>query len=98
MQFATVAQPLAVSDPNGTLATAAPVSFIRGSAPVSKSGIIVQTNDADLYKLSLLSGDSLQLAVSAQSIGSPLASRLRVFDAAGNELGSCRELNSAIRA
>ncbi len=76
-----------VSDPNGTLATAAPVSFIRG-APVSKSGIIVQSNDADLYKLSLLSGDSLQLAVSAQSIGSPLASRLRVFDAAGNELGS----------
>jgi len=53
-----------------TLATARRSAFPRHAG--LRVGRYRSTNDADLYKLSLLAGDSLQLAVSAQSIGSPL--------------------------
>jgi FG-GAP-like repeat/Bacterial pre-peptidase C-terminal domain len=76
-----------VSDANDSLAHATTISFVR-SVPASASGAIAFPRDADLFKLSLNNGDTANLAIDALSIGSPLDSRLRVFDSAGNELAA----------
>ena len=75
------------SDANGSLATATPVSFVRNE-PTNMSGVIVNSLDADLFQLTLDSGDNVQLAVDAIAIGSPLESRLRLFDSSGQELAA----------
>ncbi len=74
-----------VSDANNDLATATPESFIRG-VPASASGQIAYSSDADLFQFSLNKGDVLQVGVSALSMGSPLESAVRLFDASGNQL------------
>ncbi len=74
-----------VSDANGDLAHASSVGFIRGAA-TSASGQIAYPRDADLFKLSLNKGDFADFGVSALAIGSPLESRVRLFDASGNQL------------
>src|SRR5260221_8998872 len=76
-----------VSDANDSLADATTIGFVR-SVPTSAFGAIAFPRDADLFKLSLNSGDTANLAIDALSIGSPLDSRLRVFDSAGNELAA----------
>ena len=74
-------------DPNLTLATAKAVDFIR-SVPGSVPGTIATLADADLFKLSLIKGDSADIAIDTLSVGSSLDNRLRIFDAAGNELAT----------
>jgi FG-GAP-like repeat/Bacterial pre-peptidase C-terminal domain len=78
-----------VSDANNDLANATAVSFIR-SLPSTLTGAIALPRDADLFKLALAKGDSAQLSIDAVSIGSPLDSRLRMFDSLGNELAENR--------
>jgi hypothetical protein len=74
-------------DSNFSLATATPVHFIRGVSTTA-SGQIVDPPDADIFSLALNKGDTAQLGINALASGSPLESRLRLFDAAGNELAS----------
>ncbi|HEV3415242.1 MAG TPA: VCBS repeat-containing protein, partial [Pirellulales bacterium] len=74
-------------DSNNSLATATPVNFTRGIS-TSVSGQIVDPPDADIFSLALNKGDAAQLGINALASGSPLESRLRLFDAAGNELAS----------
>lgn len=76
-----------VSDANDSLAHATTINFIR-SVPTSQFGAIAFARDADLFKLALNKGDTADLSIAALSIGSPLDSRLRVFDAAGHELAT----------
>jgi hypothetical protein len=78
-----------VSDSNNSIANATSIDFIR-SVPTTEPGAIAYPNDADLFKLTLNKGDIADLSISALSIGSPLDSRLRVFDSAGNELATNR--------
>ncbi len=74
-----------VSDANSDIADATPVSFIRGVTAYA-SGQIAYPQDADLFQLQLYKGDVVQVAVNALSIGSPLDSAVRLFDASGNDV------------
>ncbi len=74
-----------LADAGDTIATAVPE--IRGtSSGVEVGGEIVDSLDVDFYSVKLVVGDSLNLSVNAQSFGSSLLARIRIFDAAGNQV------------
>ena len=49
--------------------------------------------EVDLLEMNLNSGDSVQMTVNAESIGSGLNAYMRLFDAAGNELAFSDDVN-----
>ena len=88
--------PVAVAEPNEILANAQD-TLISGfnSFPFLGRGRIGDNPaypvdpglDVDIFQFQLNGGDELTIDVDAQSLGSPLDARLRVFDTAGTELG-----------
>ena len=80
-----------LGDVGDTLATAAPVSFLRDPSTHSGTpGSISRPLDVDLYSVTLVAGDTLHLSVlSDASKGDALVDLpLRLFDSAGNQIDS----------
>ena len=78
---------IALPEPNDTI----PQANVSGIRPGGPSGfvatsVIGQDNDADLVRVDLRERDQITIDIDAQTIGSPLDSVLRLFDAAGNEV------------
>lgn len=77
-------------EPNDTILFAELIE-LDSSSPVVVSSEIgdrqdLGADDVDLYKVNLISGDIITADIDAQTIGSPLNSVLRIFDADGNQL------------
>ncbi|MEL6929513.1 MAG: DVUA0089 family protein [Cyanobacteria bacterium J06600_6] len=73
------------TDPDNTIPEAIATGLNSGESKIFSQAIEPET-DADLYQVQLEAGDNLLLDLDANQLGSDLDARLRLFDAAGNEL------------
>jgi subtilisin family serine protease len=75
---------------NDSIATAAAVALTGGRASLAATvgDGTYGTADVDLFAVAMPAGGTLTVDIDAQSIGSPLDSYLRVFDAAGRQLAA----------
>ena len=84
---------LTIDEPNDTIPEAVDTG-LDSSGTFTDSGFIgdnpsvVPTNEVDLLKFQLDAGDRVTIDIDAQVLGSPLDSRLRLFDSAGNEVAA----------
>ena len=78
----------ALSDPDDTIAEAINVDVVNpGDSQIFDDQISI-VEDVDIYRVQLDAGEGLNLDIDANEFGSSLDSRLRLFDAEGNEIDS----------
>ena len=73
-------------DLNNTLDEAIATELNEAGESAIFDDVIEPTADVDIYQVQLEIGETLKLDLDANALGSELDSRLRLFDAAGNEI------------
>jgi|GEM_PF-1632052 len=79
-------------DPDNTIVEAISTGIDSVGQSATFSDAIDPETDADLYRVQLDAGDNLLVDLDANELGSDLDGRLRLFNAAGNELASVDDL------